>query len=235
MSKIVKKEGNLIYGNFPQNNHKEHESEVFQKAANDNVLSMNSRQRIRDEKPYTAKELWINYGAVACVFMVVGGSVVFNFKRSSGGRGLASVVQSAEYKEAETGIVQDLNVGRRELSSIGGEPQGKAQLEEREAFEYQTFQSYHVSFDIEGYIQEIQLKPEKTPIYIKDVSVFIHDYQKFFPPYKSVTKESHRFDESQNLFVSHYLLEGGHQSVQAVFQTDPENMLISAVLEIVEI
>ena len=235
MSKIVKKEGNLIYGNFPQNTCKEHENEVFQKAANDNVLSMHHPQKIRDEKPYTSKELWINYGAVACVFMVVGGSVIFNFKKSSGGRGLASVAQSAEYKEVERGIVQDLNVGRRELSSIGGGPQGEAELEEREAFESQTFQSYHVSFDVEGYVQEIQLKPEKTPVYIRDVSVFIHDYQKFFPPYNSVIQKSRRFDKSKNLFVSYYLLEGDHQHVQAVFQTDPENMLISAVLEIVEI
>ena len=229
MGKIVKKEGNLIYGKFPQNTKEEHENEVFQKAANDNVVSMKRHQKIRDEKPYTAKELWINYGAVACVLMVFGGSVVFNFKKSpfSGGRGLASGFQN---KEVEREIIQDLNLGRRELSSIGEKSQGQMELEERETFEHKTFQSYHVSFDVEGYVQEIQLKPESTPIYIRDLSVFIHDYQKFFPPYQGLVKKSRHFDESQNLFVSHYLLKGGHRHIQAVFQTDSEDMLISLVL-----
>ena len=232
MRKIVKKEGNLIYGKFPQNTYKEHENEVFQKAVNDNVLPMSRYQKIRDEKPYTSKELWINYGAVACIFMVLGGSVVLNFKRSSGERGLASVVQSTE---VEREIVQDLNLGRRELSSIGGKLQRQVDLEEREAFEYQAFQSYYVSFDIEGYVQEIQLKPEKKPVSVKDISVFIHDYQNFFPPYKSVIRESRYFDESKDLFVSRYLLEGDHRHVEAVFQTDSADMLVSVILENVKI
>ena len=235
MGKIAKKEGNLIYGKFPQNNNEERENEVFQEAVNDNVVSMKRHQKIRDEKPYTAKELWINYGAVACVLMVFGGSVVFNFKKSpfaGGGRGLASAVQN---KEFEGEIVQDLNLGRRELSSIGGKPQRQVELEEREAFELQTFQSYHVSFDVEGYIQEIQLKTESTPVYMRDISVFIHDYQQFFPPHQGLVEQSRHFDESQNLFVSHYLLEGSRRPVQAVFQTDPEDKFISLVLEPAEI
>ena len=231
MGKIVKKEGNLIYGKFPQNTEEEHENEIFQKAVNDNVVSMKRHQKVRDEKPYTAKELWINYGAVACVLMVFGGSVVFNFKKSqiSEGRGLA------QNKEIEDEIVQDLKMGRREISSIGEKPQRQVELEEREAFEYQTFQSYYVSFDVEGYVQEIQLKPESTPVYMRDISVFIRDYQKFFPPYQGLVEKSRHFDESKNLFVSHYLLEGNRRHIQAVFQTDIEDKFISLVLEPVEI
>ena len=171
--------------------------------------------------PSSRKDQWMGYGAMASVMMVLCGALTFhlNQKEDSGsGRYLSSV----EYApEQDVKILEELNSGKRELSSIN-----ESSLEEKEHLEYTTLQNYYVSFDVQGFLSEIQLKPGKSPIHLKDPSSFVDKHKAFFPPYKSMSRLKEKTES--NTFV--YVLQGSDH-LKLVFNLNDENQLVSFTLK----
>lgn len=237
MDKTFKKEGNVLYPNqFFQRSKEQQEEVSFQKAGGGKVVPFDSSKnsakthRIRDEKPYTSKELWINYGAAACVLMIMGGAVMLNFEKEAneGGRGLA-FSEFESNRSAEGEFLEDLNQGRRELSSIGASPRRKASLEERENFQYNILDSYHISFGVEGYVSEAQLKPKRTPIYVESVPRFIEKYRSFFPSYNRLVERKFSGLNQKGFHYAAYRLAGTR--LQVLFQLNQNQHLVSFAVE----
>ena len=180
------------------------------------------------------REVWIGHGAVASVMLVFCGLlVVQNLKPANEekGRGLASSPLSAEDvverdPKAESKIIADFNDGRRDLSSVNA-----FSLEQREYFEHTLFNSYYVSFDGDHLLSEVQLRPEKTPIHIKDHKDFLQKNRLFFPQYSEIQDVKKHFDGDEGLHISVYRLTGAEGTSNVSFQTDEQGLLISIIVE----
>ena len=240
MDKTFKKEGNVLYPNrFFQRPAQQEEKVSFQKAGNGQVIPFNGPKNpgVRDEGPYTSKELWINYGAAACVLMIISGAVVFNLEKEEieVSRDLASIsapVEKDMLKSFEEDILKDLGQGRRELSSIGVSPRKEVSLEEKERFQYEILGAYHVEFDFEGYISSAQLKPHQNPIYVESVFDFIQEHSSFFPNYQKLVKRRTPLLDSKEMEYVVYRMKGTR--LQASFQMDENQRLIAFAVETLE-
>ncbi len=238
MGYIKKKEGNLLVPKALFNGHwqtrsNEQEKEIKHAVGEDNVVFLPDHENTHNTQ--NRRDIWIGHGAVASVLIVFCGLfVVHNMKDigEEGDRGLASdPLSSVEIEEdgqraIDNNIVADLNNGRRELSSIN-----EASLENREYFEHTLLNSYYVSFDADGVLSEVQLRPEKAPIYIKDHKEFIQKNGAFFPEHSQIQNMKEDFDLDEGLKAFIYRLTGPSNVSDVSFQTDEQGMLISVIIE----
>ena len=238
MGYIKKKEGNLLIPKALFNGHWQtknaQDKEFKQAVGQDNVVFL--PQHENQHSSQNQKEVWIGHGAVASVLVVFCGLlIVQNMKGigdGEGDRGLASdplstpeIVEEGQ-QDIDNSIVADLNSGRRDLSSIN-----ETSLEEREYFEHTVLNSYYVAFDANDILSEVQLRPEKSPIYIKDHMEFIQNNRDFFPAYSQIQNVNESFDEDEQLKTFMYRMTGSSGVVDASFQTDEQGMLISIIVE----
>ncbi|MDE0151084.1 MAG: hypothetical protein OXK80_01125 [Bdellovibrionales bacterium] len=238
MGYIKKKEGNLLIPKALYNGHwqtKSSQEREFKKAVGqDNVVFL--PQHENQGPVQSQKEMWIGHGAVASVLVIFCGLLVIqnmeSLREVDGNRGLASDPFSTpdlveeNQQDIDNDIVEDLNSGRRDLSSIND-----TSLEEREYFEHTVLNSYYVEFDSDDILTEVQLRPEKSPIYIKSHTDFIQNNRGFFPAYSQFQNVNQFFDEDEQLKTSVYRLSGSGESVDVSFQTDAQDMLISIIIE----
>ena len=230
MSYIKKKEGNLLVPKALFNGHWQEQGTETIEGGEGNLAFFPHH---RKNKPAYQKEIWMGYASLASVLMVFCGLlVVQNMKtEEEGSRGLASdpfsTPEMNEEKNTDDSIIEDLNSGRRDLSSVN-----EFSLEEREYFEHTVLNSYYVSFDAEDVLSEVQLRPEKIPIYIKDHKEFIQKNRDFFPEYSQIQDVKQSFDVDEKLKTSVYrMANGSSDSSRASFQTDEQGMLISILIE----
>ena len=238
MGYIKKKEGNLLIPKALFNGHwqtkNSQDTELKQAVGQDNVAFL--PQHENQSSSQNQKEIWIGHGAVASVLVVFCGLlIVQNMKgigEDEGDRGLASdplsipeIVEEGQ-QDIDNSIISDLNSGRRKLSSIND-----TSLEEKEYFEHTILNSYYVSFDSDDVLSEVQLRPEKSPIYIKDHIEFLQNNRDFFPSYSQIQNVNESFDEDENLKTSIYRMTSSSRAVDVSFQTDEQGMLISIILE----
>lgn len=177
-----------------------------------------------DENPRLPpqRDIWIGYGAVACLLLILSGTTIMNLKNSEGNlnsRDLSSE-EEAETQQMEEEILNDLKIGRRELSSVNGKT-----LLKKEQFEHEILKNYLIVFDHQGWVSEIQLKPENSPIYINDISQFIKENSDFFPPLRSHPEELQ--DEMMKIY--HFRNKSGKMIF--AFRMNQENKLLSMVME----
>ena len=239
MGYIKKKEGNLLVPKALFNGHWQtrsnaQETEAKHAVGDNNVVFLPHHENTPHSP--NQKEVWIGHGAVASVLVVFCGLLVIHNIRDvgdEGGRGLASdplsvveVMGNEDQKNVDNDIVEDLNDGRRDLSSIN-----EISLEEKEYFEHTLLNSYYVSFDADDLLSEVQLRPEKNPIYIKEPTEFIQQNQVFFPGYSQIQNVKEYFDSDENLKISVYSMAGASNSSNVSFQTDEQGMLISIIVE----
>jgi len=229
MGYIKKKEGNLLIPKALYNGHwqtKRAQDKEFKKAVGqDNVVRLPEIQR----SSHNQKDIWIGHGAVASVLVVFCGLLVVQNMKSVGDRGLASDPLSAPIfieGDKDSSIVADLNSGRRDLSSIND-----TSLEEKEYFEHTVLNSYYVTFDADDVLSEAQLRPEKSPIYIKSHAEFVQNNRGFFPPYSQIQNIDEFFDEDEKLKTFVYRLVGPSEVSDVSLQTDEQDMLISIIVE----
>lgn len=239
MGYIKKKDGNLLIPKALYNGHwqtKNAQDREFKKAVGqDNVVFLPQHENQRPVQ--SPKEMWIGHGAVASVLVIFCGLLVIQnmegVREGEGDRVLASnpfstpdIVEENQ-ESIDNSIVADLNSGRRGLSSIND-----TSLEEKEYFEHKVLNSYHVAFDSDDILTEAQLRPEKSPIYIKSPTEFIQNNRDFFPAYSQLQNVNQFFeDDSRQLKTSVYRLLGSGESVDVSFQTDEKDMLISIIIE----
>lgn len=236
MGYIKKKEGNVLIPKALFNGHwqtkNSQDKELKQAVGQDNVVFLPQHENQRSSQ--NQKEIWIGHGAVASVLVVFCGLLIVQNMEGigEGGRDLASdplstpdIVEENQ-QDIDNSVVSDLNSGRRSLSSIND-----VSLEEKEYFEYTVLNSYYVSFDANDVLSEVQLRPEKSPIYIKDHVKFIQSNRDFFPSYSQIQNETASFDEDENLKTSIYRMTGSSGVFGISFQTDEQGMLISIVVE----
>ena len=230
MKKIMKKEDNILWGRFPQKKEQVTEQEVTEKVSGDNVVSLKLPEPSRDHEPYTPytnKEVWIGGAAVACLILVFSGATVLNIqwdqKRYSSTRNLASANQ-----KRDADLLESLKNGKRNLSSI----QSEASLLKKEKLRYQALKSYHVSFDLDGVVSEVELQAGKEPIRIDNFADFIREHSSVFPPFKDVVKYESYLESNENLQVSVYLLKEGDSQVTVRMTSD--GLLMSFLLEKIE-
>lgn len=234
MGYIKKKEGNLIIPKALSNGHWQvREEKEFKNAVGQDNIAFLPHYDKKDRHSHSQTDVWIGHGAVAGVIAVFCGLlIVHNMKE--GDRVLASdpndpsIVEVADekQKDIDNNIVENLNSGKRELSSIN-----EVSLEEKEYFEHTLLNSYYVSFDAEDLLSEVQLRPEKSPIYIKDHMEFIHKNSSFFPQYSQIQNISDTFDLDENLKISVYRMTGSSDVSSVNFRTDEQGMLISIIVE----
>lgn len=226
---INKKEDNVIYV----------KKEVWETEKNVSLSREGSTGHVvhlpvneRDQKAYTpsAKDLLVNYGAVAGLLMVVSGVFYYNADQinTDEGRGLATHEIEIN-RQFQNKLVEDLNAQRRDLAAID-ETQPEIELEilsleKREDFEYGVLDSYHVDFNSNGWVQEIQLKAQKEPVFISNVSQWIQKHQLFFPKDLSYLGESsenlHQFFvfRSNRIFY-HFELNEDHQLISLIIEDE---------------
>ncbi len=227
MGYIKKKEGNLLVPKALFNGHWQTQEKERADANEGDVVFLPQGRR-----PHR-REVWIGHGAAASVMVVFCGLlVVQNLKDSGeeGGRDLAGHPLSAEVVEggqkADSRIISDFNEGRRDLSSIN-----RASLEQKEYFEHTLLNSYYVSFDRDDLLSEAQLRPEKTPMYIKSHREFLQKNRSFFPKYSKIQNVKKHFDGDEKLHISVYRLTGDEGVSNVSFQTDEQGLLISIIVE----
>ena len=224
MGYIKRKEGNLLVPKALFNGHWQNmEKEVLPQTEGNLAY-------LPHHKNKTQKEVWMGHGAVASVLLIFCGLfMVQNMKDTEEDlRGLASdpLTVMEEKNSQDDHIVADLNSGRRELSSVND-----FSLEEKEYFEHTVFNSYYVSFSTEDTLSEVQLRSEKTPIYIKDHREFIQNNRKFFPEYSQIQTVEKSFDSDKKLKTSVYRMIHSSEGVRVSFQTDEQDFLISILVE----
>lgn len=228
MGYIKKKEGNLLIPKALFNGHWQTAEKEPQPQIEGNLVFLPHHQNKTQKE--TQKEIWMGHGAAASVLLILCGLfMVQNMKETEeGSRGLAS--DPLEFMEEENSqddhIVEDLNSGRRELSSLN-----ESSLEEKEYFEHTVLNSYYVSFSASGILSEAQLRPEKTPIYIKDHKEFIQIHRAFFPEYSQIQDVEESFDSDENLKTSVYRMILSSENVRVSFQTDGQDFLVSILVE----
>ena len=228
MGYIKKKEGNLLVPKALFNGH----WQTMEKEGNPQTegnLAYLPHYKNKTQKE-TQKEIWMGHGAVASVLLIFCGLfMVQNMKETEeSSRGLASnpLTVMEEENSQDDHIVEDLNSGRRELSSIN-----ESSLEEKEYFEHTVLNSYYVSFSASDVLSEVQLRPERTPIYIKDHREFIQNNREFFPEYSQIQNVKKSFDSDENLKTSVYRMIHSSKGVRVSFQTDEQDFLISILVE----
>ena len=186
----------------------------------------------RDQKPYGPglREVWKEYTAAACLLLLLGAAVFISFQHGEPNRNLASDLElEEEQQKTQQKFLNDLSHGRRGLSSYNQYPLNESSLSQREDFEHDKLKDYYVSYDVNGYVSEIQLKPDADPIYIRKISSFLRRYRALFPPHKRIVPQSQHVDEEQGHQVELYSLIGAFSSLEA--RTDSENMLVSIAVE----
>ena len=170
------------------------------------------------------RDIWIGYSAAVCLLMVLSSATVINIKKDSNNRTLASLQDSPEVKKAEENILQDLKAGRRELSSVSD-----PFLVKKEQFEYDLLKDYKVSYDLQGWVSHIQLKPDHYPVYIEDVEQFVKDHHDFFPPIKALEKKEKQPNEGEPVYVFSYSFP--EESMNIVFRMNYEHKLVLMAVE----
>jgi len=236
MGYIKKREGNLLMPEALFNGHwqtkNSQDKELEPAVGQDNVVIL---PRYEDQRfSQNKKEVWIGHGVVASVLMVFCGLLILQNMEGieEGSRDLASdpfstpdIIEENQ-QDIDNSVVLDLNSGRRNLSSIND-----VSLEEKEYFEHTVLNSYYVSFDANDVLSEVQLRPEKSPIYIKDHVEFIQNNRDFFPSYSQIQNETASFDEDESVKTSIYRMTGSSEIFGVSFQTDEQGMLISIIVE----
>ena len=226
---INKKEDNVIYV----------KKEVWETEKNVSLSREGSTGHVvhlpvneRDQKAYTpsAKDLLVNYGAVAGLLMVVSGVFYYNADQinTDEGRGLATHEIEIN-RQFQNKLVEDLNAQRRDLAAID-ETQPEVELEilsleKREDFEYGVLDSYHVDFNSDDWVQEIQLKAQKEPMLISNIFQWVQKYQSFFPKNLSYVGESSEdlhqiFVFRSNRIFYHFELNESHQLISLIIEDE---------------
>ena len=227
MGYIKKKEGNLLVPKALFNGHWQQTEKEAMPQTEGNVVLLPHHKKTK-----TQKEMWMGHGAVASVLLVFCGLfMVQNMTETEEeSRGLASdpLAMMEEQNSQDDDIVADLNSGRRELSSVN-----ESSLEEKEYFEHTVLNSYYVSFSASGVVSEVQLRPEKTPIYIKDHREFIQNNRDFFPKYSHIRDVEESFNSDANVKTSVYRMSmlPSPEGVRVSFQTDEQDFLVSILVE----
>lgn len=224
MGYIKKKEGNLLIPKALSNGHWQAQEQDIPLQTEGNVAFLPYR------KHSTQKEIWMGHGAVASVLMVFCGLfLIQNMKKTEEqGRALASdpLLMMEEENSEDDFIVADLSSGRRDLNSIS-----EFSLEQKEYFEHTVLNSYYVSFSAKGKLSEVQLRPEKLPIHVKDHREFIQKNREFFPEYSQIQNVRESFSEEENLKTYVYRMTNSSSTAHVNFHTDEQDFLISILVE----
>ena len=228
MKKLIhKKEGNIIFpkGEIWKTDSKSVEIHSSLEGSTGNVVSISGVSE-RDRQSYTSmsvKDLIVNYGAVACLMVVMGGTFYFNQDQL----GLDDSRALAEYKERERKnrqfqgqLLEDLNIGKRDLSSIGDSRPSIQEdvLLERKADFKEILKSYRVRFNSLEKVKSIQLRSRKEPLVLLDVQEWVKQHWLFFPRLSFV---------NQNLEGSYqkFVFQSGNQFFH--FKLNEDQQLIS--------